>query len=119
MNKLFFILYTGFTLMASCKKDKIVIAANIPPCIREQIEQLAADPNNTIGSVDEYTFQNVTVYAFEPDSRIIADGSTTIRDAACKNICSIGGFGGPAINLCNGENFFQKAVLVRNIWKKK
>lgn len=105
--------------MASCKKDKIVIAANTPACIRQQIEQLAADPNNTIGSVDEYTFQNVTVYAFEPDTRIIADGSTNIRDAACKNICSVGGFGGPAINLCNGENFFQKAVLVRNIWKKK
>jgi hypothetical protein len=118
MKKQFFILLVCIASITSCKKSKIDIAANTPTCIRQQIEELVSDPNNTIGSVDEYTFQNTTVYAFSPDIRIIADGSTAIRDATCKNICSVGGFGGPSINLCNGENFFQKAVLIRNIWKK-
>jgi hypothetical protein len=72
-----------------------------------------------VGQVDEFLFQNKLVYAFLPDGNIIADGSTVIKDANCTTLCNVGGFGGPQINQCNGENFYQQAVLQRTIWKKK
>lgn len=72
-----------------------------------------------VGSVKEYEFQGKLVYAFEPDTRRIADGSTTIKDAGCKTLCNVGGFGGMAINQCNGGNFFKEAVYKRPIWEKK
>ena len=98
----------------SCKKD---IASNIPDCIRREIK--SHGKNWEICGVDEYLFQNKLVYAFSPDGEIIADGSTAIIDENCSQICSVGGFGGPQVNLCNSENFFQSAVLKRNIWMKK
>jgi hypothetical protein len=117
MKKLFLLIFVSLTAVLSCQKDKIVIASNTPNCIRQQIEQIVADPNATTGAVDEYSFQGKTVYTFEPDNKVIADGSTRVVDTDCKTLCSVGGFGGPSINLCNGENFYQKAVLIRNIWK--
>jgi hypothetical protein len=76
------------------------------------------DRNWGVGQVEEYKFQGKLVYAFQPDNRIIADGATRVVSTECTNICSVGGFGGPAVNLCNGENFYQNAMLVREIWNK-
>lgn len=98
----------------SCNKD---IASDTPGCIRREINNHGK--NWETGSVDEYFFQNQLVYAFAPDGEIIADGSTVIKDESCNQLCIVGGFGGPAVNQCNGENFFQAAVFKRNIWKKK
>ncbi|MEI2737710.1 MAG: hypothetical protein V9F01_02880 [Chitinophagaceae bacterium] len=98
----------------SCNKD---IAADTPGCIRREIN--SHGKNWETGSVDEYFFQNRLVYAFAPDGNIIADGSTVIKDENCNQLCTVGGFGGPQVNQCNGENFFQTAVFKRNIWKKK
>ena len=115
MKKIFFIyLFVASLFAGCCKKD---IASNTPGCIRKEIS--SHDKNWEVGSIDEYLFQNRTVYAFSPDGSIIADGSTAIKDNNCNTICTVGGFGGPNINLCNGENFFQSAILKRNIWKKK
>ena len=100
-------------ISSSCNKD---IASDTPGCIRRAINMHGKDW--TTGSVDEYFFQNKLVYAFVPDGRIIADGSTEIKDENCNQLCRVGGFGGPQINQCNGENFFQTAVFKRNIWKK-
>lgn len=118
MKKWSFIIFVSIITLLSCQKGKIVVASNTPDCIRRQIEQIVSDPNATLGAVNEYRFQDKSVYTFEPDNNIIADGSTGVADASCKTLCSVGGFGGPSVNLCNGENFYQKAVLVRNIWKK-
>jgi hypothetical protein len=117
MKRAFLALLTAITFLvtfSSCSKD---IAANTPACIRKAIK--VHDKDWTTGSVDEYFFQNKLVYAFAPDGRIIADGSTEIKDENCNQLCTVGGFGGPQINQCNGENFFQTAVFKRNIWKKK
>ena len=116
MKRLLFTLLTAisFSVMySSCNKD---IAPNTPGCIRRVINMQGKDW--TTGNVDEYFFQNKLVYAFAPDVRIIADGSTEIKDENCNQICTVGGFGGPQINQCNGENFFQTAVFKRTIWKK-
>jgi hypothetical protein len=98
----------------SCDKDNI--AANTPACIRQEIKN--NEKTWGVGSVDEYLFQNRVVYAFSPDEKVIADGTTEIKDEFCNSLCIIGGFGGPNINMCNGDNFYQTAVLKRNIWKK-
>ena len=67
--------------------------------------------------VDEYEFQGKTVYAFVPDNSM-ADAATEIKDGNCTTLCSVGGFGGPAINQCNGVAFFPNATFKRNIWRK-
>ena len=104
-------------IIIACRKSEI--ARDIPNCIYREIAVNKSIPDWEISSVEEYIFQNKIVYAFVPDGKIIADGSTSIKDANCNQLCSIGGYGGPSVNLCNGENFYQKAVLKRTIWKKK
>jgi len=91
---------------------------NIPGCIQSIIDANKKNANWEVGRVEEYEFQGKMVYAFQPDARIITDGATTILTANCDTLCHVGGFGGPAVNLCNGENFFQKSVLKRKIWEK-
>jgi hypothetical protein len=99
----------------SCKKTDI--ASGIPACVRNEISAHKNDPNWGVDRVNEYLFQSKLVYGF--DHGLIADGQLEIKDEYCNIICSVGGFGGPAVNFCNGENFFQTAVLKRNIWERK
>jgi hypothetical protein len=99
----------------SCKKSEI--ASGIPSCIRKQIKATMNDPNSMISDVKEYLFQNRTVYGF--NEGLIADGQIEIKDESCNILCRVGGFGGPGLFLCNGDNFFQTAVLKRNIWTRK
>jgi hypothetical protein len=100
---------------ASCKKDD-GLPKDIPDCIKTNIE---IEKQNTYGAsaVTEYLFQGKIVYAVIP-SNLIADAATEIHDESCKRICFIGGFGGPAVSQCNGENFFDKAVKKRVIWTR-
>ncbi len=100
---------------AACKKCDV--AKDVPSCVENSIRENKNNPNWQFGGVDEYEFQGKLVYAYSP-SKNIADGSTSVVTDNCVSLCSVGGFGGPAINQCNGENFFQKAVFKRNIWKR-
>ncbi|MCY7420977.1 MAG: hypothetical protein LH478_04450 [Chitinophagaceae bacterium] len=116
MKLVIYLLLAAPLLMTACKKSNI--ANGTPACIKNNIE---ANKNKTdwyVGSVEEYKYQGKLVYAFNPENKVIADGATSILTSECTPLCQVGGFGGPAINLCNGENFFQKAVLVRKIWNK-
>jgi hypothetical protein len=107
-----------FLLIAtSCHNPEI--ASGIPKCIYKEINQNSRNADWMVGSIKEYQFQEKLVYAFEPDTRRIADGATTIKDANCTTLCNVGGFGGMAINQCNGGNFFKEAVYKRTIWEKK
>jgi hypothetical protein len=101
----------------SCRNPEI--ASGIPKCIYKEINQNSKNPDWMVGSIKEYQFQGKLVYSFEPDTRKIADGSTAIKDADCNTLCNVGGFGGMAINQCNGDNFFKTAVYKRMIWEKK
>jgi len=105
-----------FILILSSSCDKENISSGTPACIRNEIK--SNHDNWAISSVDEYFFQNRIVYAFSPDPNIITDGATEIKDEFCNSLCTVGGFRTPGANLCNGEDFFQTAVLRRNIWKK-
>jgi len=120
MKRCLFIVFSVLLVVATaCTKNRPDIASNVPECIHNEIEQNFENSNWTIGSVEEYHFQYKTVYAFLPDEKIIADASTQIKDSDCQPLCQVGGFGGPGVNICNGDNFYQTATLVRVIWKKK
>ena len=117
MKTISFLIFCLVLVFISCKKSDI--ASGIPACIYKEIADNKHNPDWSTGSVEEYLFQNKIVYSFNPDNTIIADGASIIKDSNCTMLCSLGGFGGPAINMCNGEIFFQVAVLKRTIWKKK
>jgi len=120
MKRLLFSVFSVLLLVATaCTKNKPDIASNTPECIKNEIEENVENSNWAIGSVEEYRFQFKTVYAFLPDDKIIADASTQIKDSDCQLLCQVGGFGGPGINMCNGDNFYQSATLLRVIWKKR
>ena len=120
MKRLLFSVFSVLLLVATaCTKNKPDIASNTPECIKNEIEENVENSNWAIGSVEEYRFQYKTVYAFLPDDKIIADASTQIKDSDCQLLCQVGGFGGPGVNMCNGDNFYQSATLVRVIWKKR
>jgi len=117
MKKVLFSLTFFFLLSSSCHNPEI--ASGVPSCIYSEINQNSKDPAWPVGTVKEYQYMGKTLYAFEPDTRRIADGSTTIKDGNCNPICSVGGFAGPANNQCLGGNFFKDAVYKRTIWEKK
>jgi len=106
---------TLFFVALSCNKD---ISSNIPDCIKNEIKANKLKKDWYVGSVEEYSFQGKLVYSFNPDNKIVVDGSSFIKDGACKTICSVGGFGGPNVDSCNGDRFNQTAIFKRTIWKK-
>jgi hypothetical protein len=116
MKLIFFSIFCFLLTITACRNRGI--ASGIPKCIYKEINKKSKEPNWETGSVKEYLFQDKLVYSFDPDITKIADGATTIKDANCNILCSIGGFAGQAINQCNGENFFKAAVLKRTIWQK-
>ena len=115
MKRLSFITVLKLLLVLSCKKDN-GLPSDIPGCIKLTIES-AKQNTYGISNVTEYEYQGQIVYALTP-SALIADGSTPIYDKTCKEICSVGGFGGPMISQCNGEKFFDKAIKKRVIWTR-
>ncbi len=102
--------------ISSCRKT--ALPSDSPACIRANIQDNENDPGWAVGQITQYRYQGKMVYAFEPDNRIIADASTEVRSDDCKPLCSVGGFGGPEVNLCNGDSFFEKAELIRVLWTK-
>ncbi len=119
MKGILLIAFSLLLIFATCRKSSQGIAADTPRCIVDEIVHNQHNEDWMMGRVEEYRFQNQLLYAFQPDEEKIADGATTIKDEQCFTICQIGGFGGTSVNLCNGENFFQLAVLTRTIWKKR
>jgi hypothetical protein len=66
-------------------------------------------------SVEAYSFQNATVYLFKVGT-CIADVHADVVNTNCQIIGTVGGFGGN--NIINGENFLQKAVFIKTVWKR-
>ncbi|MDP4261700.1 MAG: hypothetical protein Q8941_04155 [Bacteroidota bacterium] len=117
MKLVFFLFIFFYFIATACHHPGI--ASGVPKCIYKEISTNSKNPDWMTGVIKEYLFQNKIVYAFEPDTRKIADGATTIKDADCNTLCNVGGFGGLAIDQCNGDNFFKTAVYKRTIWEKK
>jgi hypothetical protein len=99
-------------LFGACKKET---EDSVPDCIRNNIERYKDNPNWFIKSIDEYQYQGMTVYIFNPVPNY-ADAQTAIVKPDCTNACFLGGITGN--RMCNGESFTEKAVFVRTIWQK-
>lgn len=95
----------------SCDKDKV--PEGTPECIESKIQdfkEIACDD----GKVDEYTFQGVAVYVFDPGIECGADMTSEVVLSDCTHLGYLGGIAGN--NIINGEAF-ASAEFVQNIWK--
>lgn len=113
MNRIYCLIIFLLAL-ASCKK-KSDFPNNVPDCIKQAIQEQSTNQSFYLGSVDECSFKNKTVYIFSPTSNI-ADGMSGVVDAQCNSICSLGGIAG--IIMCDGSKFSDSAKFIRNIWHK-
>jgi hypothetical protein len=105
-----------FMAISACKKcDEI--ARDVPECIKNVIKEHTYESNMEIVRIQEYKYQEKIVYKLDP-ANYIADAPSIIVTDGCERLCYVGGFGGPQVNMCNGDNFFEKAVLVKTVWEK-
>jgi hypothetical protein len=112
------IAYYIFLLIAtlgSCQKMKVNNTNT--SCIQSYIDSNKSNLDWPVSAVDEYEFQGRLVYALSPPGNW-ADATTLIRSSDCKDLCNLGGFAGRRNSNCNGDNFFEKAVLKRRVWER-
>jgi hypothetical protein len=85
-----------------------------PQCLKDKIATFSKSAGSceTGASLKEYTFQNKTVYVFDP-GQCGADMTSPVLDADCNDMGSLGGFTGNT--KINGEDF-SKAVYVKTVW---
>lgn len=115
-----------FMSFAACKKnnqDLTTICVSpgeaVPACILEKLDEYKKNSLSPGGlmELDEYLYQGKIVYYFSINGA--ADAPSFIMPNDCGTPCYIGGYTiGPASGMCNGEIFFDKAVLKRVIWKR-
>jgi hypothetical protein len=99
-------------LVMSC--TKLEIDKSAPKCIEKKIKEFNKSTGCNTAKVEEYTFQGITVYLFDPGN-CGADLQAQVYNADCKNIGYLGGFEGSV--KINGEDF-SNATLVKTVWQK-
>ena len=111
MNKIVAVLLL-LTIYSCRKKD---IEPGVPGPVEKHIVEFSKDPVCDDAHVDEYTFQQKTVYVFDYGT-CGADMVSVVEDADGKNVGSLGGYSGNMI--INGEKF-DSATFIRVVWEKK
>lgn len=99
------------TIMLSCHKNKV--DKNAPSCIKQRVNDFSKSCCNSNAKVDEYTFQNNTVYVFD-EGNCGADMASQVYDKDCNSLGLLGGFAGNT--KINGEDF-SNAKHIKVIWK--
>ncbi len=104
-----FIFFLFFIFSSSCNKPE-----GVPKCIEDNISEYKA--NGCLKIVPEYRFQGELVYVFESSYELcqIADMTADVYNENCELICSLGGIAGFVD--CNGDDFYDNAHFVRNVW---
>lgn len=99
--------------LTSCSKPDI--KKGTPDCVKDKINTFDREITCSDGvNVTEYTFQNKTVYVFNPGT-CGADMSSEVIDTDCNTIGYLGGFSGNMI--INNEDF-SNAMYKGIIWEK-
>jgi hypothetical protein len=96
-----------------CKKEEV--DDTVPTCITNNIEANKDKTDWGIRSIDEYQYQGMVVYVYNPDANY-ADAQVAVIKTDCTSLCSLGGFTGN--KMCNGDKFYDKAVYVKTVWQK-
>lgn len=99
-------------LTQSCAPKTTGTAKATPRCLKETLEGLRREGCSKGASLKEYSFQNKTVYVFEPGN-CGADMAAPVLDKRCERIGYLGGFTGNTI--INGEDFGH-ARYIKTIW---
>ena len=88
---------------------------NIPGCLADQLGRIQAHQyENPPIQIDEYEYNGKKVYLFTADC---CDQYNILFDENCKGMCApSGGITGKGDGKC--ADFKDKAVFIRNIWKK-
>jgi hypothetical protein len=109
------ILVTGIAVtLAACSNAKRYGGSTVPAVIRKQVSIYEKSASCDDAHVDELTFQNATVYLFDP-GKCGADMTSDVYDMKGNLLGSLGGIRGNV--RINGEDF-DKAVKKRTIWAK-
>lgn len=87
---------------------------DLPGCVKDKITSFDDDSACNDIHVDQYTFQQQTVYVFEPGT-CGADMTSEVIDGNCKTLGYLGGFAGNT--KINGEEF-SNAEFVKTVWRK-
>jgi hypothetical protein len=95
----------------SCNKNN---SYTPPPCISAQIEAFKTNTCEHGASVNEYNFQNRSVFAFTMGN-CGGDMSTPVFDSECNILGYLGGISGNT--KINGVEF-STAVYIRTLWSK-
>src|SRR5687767_7212166 len=92
-----------FALFALTACEKIEIEKGVPECVEEKIKAFSKNELtcDSEAKVNEYTFQNKTVYVFNPGV-CRTDQSSEVIDFDCNRLGAVGGWSG---GLINGEDF--------------
>jgi len=110
-SKLFPIVVSITISIFSCGTD---LPEGTPACLDDHIQYFKKNSTCDHPKVNEYSFQNKTVYVFVQDC--CCDQSSDVLDYECNKIGFLGGFIGNSV--INGE-VFSNATLIRTIWEKK
>ncbi|HIP32755.1 MAG TPA: hypothetical protein EYG86_08345 [Crocinitomicaceae bacterium] len=111
MKKIIGILTFALVALSSCSKDA---EDPVTDCLQDKL--LTFDTNvacNNGATVKEYTFQNKTVFAFDPGV-CGADLTTEVLNESCGTIGYLGGITNN--DTIAGDHFGNTAVFVRQIW---
>ena len=110
--KKYFLLMLLLIVLPGC--NKFEIAEGTPKCVENKIKDFAKGPCDNGVNVKEYSFQNKTVYVFDPGT-CGADMSAEVIDSDCNGLGALGGFSGNTV--INGEDF-SNAIFQKIIWEK-
>ncbi|PCJ28860.1 MAG: hypothetical protein COA97_00550 [Flavobacteriales bacterium] len=112
-RKIIIILVFTFIGFSSCQK--LEIEKDTPKCIENLINDFDKEQTCESGvSVKKYTFQEKTVYVFDPGT-CGADMTSTVIDFDCNSLGFLGGISGNTE--INGENF-SNATFESTTWKR-
>lgn len=103
-----------FALIALTGCDKLDVEPGVPECVKKNIRDFNKQACENGAYVEEYTFQNKTVYVFY-SGPCGYDTASEVIDSDCKKIGYLGGFTGN--KEVNGVNFSSNATFIKTVWK--
>jgi hypothetical protein len=106
------VLFAFVSLLLSFNGCKKTDESKVPDCLSSRISTFAGYACDSGATVKSYTFQNHTVYAFDPGN-CGADMTTEVVDHSCKTLGNLGGIMGNT--RINGEDF-SNAVFIEQVW---
>jgi len=111
MKKLPILLLLAIAII-SC--NKLDIEKDTPKCVKTKIKEFNKSSTCDNAKVEEYTFQENTVFTFDPGN-CGADMATEVISSDCNSIGFLGGIAG---NTKINDVEFSNAIFIKTIWTK-